>query len=63
MLIYPKETDPIRSETDRCSRPAESPRLDPALAQRIRVRIQSGAYENSDMIDRVARRLLNAGDL
>jgi len=63
MHIYPKDTGPIRPETDRCSRAAESQTLDPSVAQRIRGRIQSGAYEKVVVIDRVARAILDAGDL
>jgi len=63
MHMYPKDTGPIRPETDRCSRAAESQTLDPAVAQRIRGRIQSGAYERVAVIDRVARAVLESGDL
>jgi negative regulator of flagellin synthesis FlgM len=103
MHIYPKNSGPIRPETNRTSpiadvpdaspiRPvapspsgadrsdkvqisdagralaarsdkAESSSLDPARAARIRGRILSGAYDTLEVVDAVARRLLDSGDL
>jgi hypothetical protein len=63
MHIHPKDADPIRRETDRSLRAAESQMLNPAVAQRIRRSIQSGAYEKVEVIERVARRVLDSGDL
>lgn len=40
-----------------------SPGLDPARADRIRGRILSGAYDTLEVVDTVARRLLDSGDL
>jgi len=37
--------------------------LDDVLARRIRGRIQGGAYESFEVIDKIARRVLDAGDL
>ena len=37
--------------------------LDPARASRIRGRILSGAYDTLEVVDAVARRLLDSGDL
>jgi negative regulator of flagellin synthesis FlgM len=37
--------------------------LDPARAARIRGRILSGAYDTLEVVDAVARRLLDSGDL
>ena len=37
--------------------------LDPARASQIRGRVLSGAYDTLDVVDAVARRLLNSGDL
>ena len=37
--------------------------LDPARASRIRGRILSGAYDTLEVVDTVARRLLDSGDL
>lgn len=37
--------------------------LDPARADRIRGRILSGAYDTLEVVDAVARRLLDSGDL
>jgi negative regulator of flagellin synthesis FlgM len=37
--------------------------LDPARAQAIRGRILSGAYDTLEVVDAVARRLLDTGDL
>ena len=37
--------------------------LDPARAERIRGRVLSGAYDTLDVVDTVARRLLDSGDL
>ncbi len=104
MHIYPKNTGPIRPETNRTSQtsdiadqspirpvpptpssadrsdkvqisdagralaargnPADSATsLDPARADRIRGRILSGAYDTLEVVDAVARRLLDSGDL
>ena|ERR1051325_6991406 len=41
----------------------ESRGLDPARAARIRGRILSGAYDTLEVVDAVARRLLDSGDL
>ena len=41
----------------------ESQGLDPARAARIRGRILSGAYDTLEVVDAVARRLLDSGDL
>lgn len=41
----------------------ESSGLDPARADRIRGRILSGAYDTLEVVDAVARRLLDSGDL
>ena len=41
----------------------ESKGLDPARAARIRGRILSGAYDTLEVVDAVARRLLDSGDL
>ncbi|HXT19052.1 MAG TPA: hypothetical protein VN706_25720 [Gemmatimonadaceae bacterium] len=37
--------------------------LDPARAGRIRSRVLSGAYDTLEVVDTVARRLLDSGDL
>jgi hypothetical protein len=37
--------------------------LDPARAAKIRGRILSGAYDTLEVVDAVARRLLDSGDL
>ncbi len=37
--------------------------LDPARAARIRDRVLSGAYDTLEVVDAVARRLLDSGDL
>jgi len=37
--------------------------LDPARAAVIRGRVMSGAYDTLEVVDAVARRLLNSGDL
>lgn len=37
--------------------------LDPARAERIRERVLSGAYDTLEVVDAVARRLLDSGDL
>lgn len=37
--------------------------LDPSRASRIRERILSGAYDTADVVDSIARRLLQSGDL
>lgn len=37
--------------------------LDPARAARIRGRVLSGAYDTLEVVDAVARRLLDSGDL
>jgi anti-sigma28 factor (negative regulator of flagellin synthesis) len=37
--------------------------LDPARAERIRGRILSGAYDTLEVVDAVARRLIDSGDL
>jgi len=37
--------------------------LDPARAERIRGRVLSGAYDTLEVVDAVARRLLDSGDL
>ena len=104
MHIYPKNTAPIRPETNRTTQtdgvadrstirpvaPAtsspdrsdkvqisdagralaartdgtdSSSSLDPARASRIRGRILSGAYDTLEVVDAVARRLLDSGDL
>ena len=42
---------------------AASSGLDPARAERIRGRILSGAYDTLEVVDAVARRLLDSGDL
>lgn len=41
----------------------ESSGVDPARADRIRGRILSGAYDTLEVVDAVARRLLDSGDL
>jgi negative regulator of flagellin synthesis FlgM len=41
----------------------EARELDPARAARIRGRILSGAYDTLEVVDAVARRLLDSGDL
>lgn len=41
----------------------ESVGLDPARAARIRGRILSGAYDTLEVVDAVARRLLDSGDI
>jgi negative regulator of flagellin synthesis FlgM len=41
----------------------ESSGLDPARAARIRGRILNGAYDTLEVVDAVARRLLDSGDL
>lgn len=41
----------------------ESQGLDPARADRIRGRILNGAYDTLEVVDAVARRLLDSGDL
>jgi hypothetical protein len=104
MHIYPKNSGPIRPETNRTTQtdgvadrstirpvaPAtsspdrsdkvqisdagralaartdgtdSSSSLDPARASRIRGRILSGAYDTLEVVDAVARRLLDSGDL
>jgi hypothetical protein len=42
---------------------AGSAKLDPARADAIRGRILSGAYDTLEVVDTVARRLLDTGDL
>ena len=42
---------------------AQSAGLDPARAARIRQRVLSGAYDTLEVVDAVARRLLDSGDL
>ena len=37
--------------------------LDPARASRIRDRVLSGAYDTLEVVDAVARRLLDSGDI
>ena len=63
MNIDPKSSGPIRLATVRSWRAAESQRLDPVIAERIRTRLSSGAYETSAVLDAVARRVLDAGDV
>ena len=41
----------------------ESVGLDPARAARIRERVLNGAYDTLEVVDAVARRLLDSGDL
>lgn len=41
----------------------QSTGLDPARAARIRGRVLSGAYDTLEVVDAVARRLLDSGDL
>ena len=41
----------------------DSMALDPARAERIRERVLSGAYDTLEVVDAVARRLLDSGDL
>jgi negative regulator of flagellin synthesis FlgM len=41
----------------------QSTGLDPARAEQIRGRILSGAYDTLEVVDAVARRLLDSGDL
>jgi negative regulator of flagellin synthesis FlgM len=41
----------------------ESAGLDPARAARIRERVLSGAYDTLEVVDAVARRLLDSGDI
>jgi hypothetical protein len=41
----------------------EASTLDPARAERIRERVLSGAYDTLEVVDAVARRLLDSGDL
>lgn len=40
-----------------------SANLDPARAEKIRGRVLSGAYDTLEVVDAVARRLLDTGDL
>jgi negative regulator of flagellin synthesis FlgM len=41
----------------------EAATLDPARAARIRDRVLSGAYDTLEVVDAVARRLLDSGDI
>jgi negative regulator of flagellin synthesis FlgM len=103
MHIYPKNTGPVRPETNRISQtddqldrgtikpvapaPSTADRsdkveisdagralsartddtqatgVDPARSSRIRSRILSGAYDTLEVVDTVAKRLLDSGDL
>jgi len=63
MLIISKEIDLVRPSADHVSQAAESPMVDDVFARRIRRRIRSGAYESFEVIDKIARRVLDAGDL
>jgi hypothetical protein len=72
-----RPTSPAPSATDRsdkveisdagralAARDGEETRgLDPARAARIRGRVLSGAYDTLEVVDAVARRLLDSGDL
>jgi negative regulator of flagellin synthesis FlgM len=42
---------------------SEAGSLDPARAERIRERVLSGAYDTLEVVDAVARRLLDSGDI
>jgi len=45
------------------ARPTDSIGMDPTRVERIRGRILSGAYDTLKVVDAVARRLLDVGDL
>ena len=42
---------------------SETASLDPARAARIRERVLNGAYDTLEVVDAVARRLLDSGDI
>jgi hypothetical protein len=42
---------------------ADSASLDPSRASHIRDRVLNGAYDTLEVVDAVARRLLDSGDL
>jgi negative regulator of flagellin synthesis FlgM len=54
-------SDAGRALAARASDPTAS--LDPAQAARIRDRVLSGAYDTLEVVEAVARRLLESGDL
>jgi hypothetical protein len=45
------------------ARDGDGAALDPARASQIRDRVLSGAYDTLEVVDAVARRLLDSGDL
>jgi hypothetical protein len=45
------------------ARDGEGESVDPARASQIRERVLSGAYDTLEVVDAVARRLLDTGDL
>jgi hypothetical protein len=55
-------TDAGRASTARRGAPGRAP-LDPVRASQIRHLVLSGAYDTLEVVDAVARRLLDSGDL
>ena len=61
MQIDPKFAGPSSPEPIERSRPAMA--MDSARIARVRGRVLSGAYDTLEIVDAIARRLLDSGDL
>ena len=65
-FAMPPKNESTQHKLDRIRRPRVHLTydvLDPARAARIRGRILNGAYDTLEVVDAVARRLLDSGDL